>query len=328
MKRIRRRWRKLAIIPVIAILGALAAACSNVQTFASQCAYVIQNGYFDVHHVNAILLPGQRYNGNNVTTRFVYCNARNYIVDQRPNSDDRLAGGPGFVSAKTAPDPKTGDGTPVDVQLDAYFTLNEGRQAMLDFLSFCEKYNCFSPQDTTGNDNSARSSTQGWLNMIDENFPRAINRATQQAMLQFPTNIWNDTGQWPKVADAIEANFAAQMEISTQQTTPFFCGQGSHFDHGVFRCDPVKFSIETIQPSDPQIRSIYNQQVEQSQQQQLANQEAATNAALLGAAEKKYGNLAGYFLGLQDTINQCKGNANCSVIIGNPPTGVAVTPGK
>lgn len=302
----KRRWTKAVTFTLgLGLALPILSACHNVQTFASQCAYVIQNGYFDQRHVKDILLPGQRYNGNNVTTRYVYCNARNYVVNTR--SGDLTDP----IQAKTKAG-SNGDGTPVDVQLTAYFTVNQNRQAMLDFLPFCEKYNCFSPKDTTGNDTQERSSSEGWRNMIDENFPNAIHRAVQHAMLQFPPNIWNDTSQWPKVADAVQADFAEQMGVATQATTPFFCGQGST----PTKCDPVRFSIERIDPTDSAIRDTYNQQVEQQYQQQLAAQQARTNAALLRAAKAKYGPQADYFLGLQDTIDHCKGNASCVISVG------------
>lgn len=285
------------------------AACQNVQTFSSQCAYIIHNGYFDARHVEQILLPGERGNHNNATVRYVYCNARNFRI--QPGGD---VPGVDHISAKTAPS-SNGDGTPVDVELEAYFSVNQNHSALLSFLPFCEKYSCFSDKDTAGNQALDNSSSEGWNNMLKENFPNAINRSTQQAMLKFAPNIWNDTSQWPKVADAISANFASQMQIqdSSPDGLPFFCDQGAT----PTTCKLVRFAIESITPSDPNIRDIYNQQVEQQQQQLLARQQAKTNADLLAAAKKKYGPYASYFLGLQDTINKCNDNASCTVILGS-----------
>lgn len=315
---ITKRKVRVGLLGVAAVVATpLLTGCQNVQTFSSQCAYIIQNGYFDAHHVKTILLPGERSNHTNSTVKYLYCNARNYRI--QPGGD---VSGLTQISAKTAPS-SNGDGTPVDVQLEAYFSVNQNHQALLDFLPFCEKYNCFSPKDTAGNQNLDNSSSPGWNNMLAENFPNAINRATRTAMLQFPPTVWNDTSQWSKVADAISANFSQQLQVqdSSPDSEPFFCDQGST----PTSCKPVRFAIESIDPSDPQIRAIYNQQVEQQQQTLLAQQQAKTNAAELRAARQKYGKLADYFLGLQDTINDCKGNANCDVIIGGSgSTSVAV----
>jgi hypothetical protein len=312
-----KRWGKGAALTLVLIgVTPFMTGCHNVRTFASQCAYIIQSGYFDQHHTRAILMPGQRYNGNGVTARYVYCNARNYIV----SNSNPLHDLDNPIQAKTKPS-SNGDGTPVDVQLTAYFTVNQNHDAMLDFLPFCEKYNCFSPKDTSGNDTTNHSSSPGWNNMLAENFPNAITRATQHAMLQFPPNIWNDTSQWPKVSDAIAADFADQMQTQTGSTTPFFCGQGATQD----KCPPIRFSIEHIDPTDNAIRDTYNQQVQQQYQQQLAAQQKRTNTALLNAARAKYGKFADYFLGLQDTIDHCTKNANCNVIIGgNGSSAIAV----
>src|SRR3954453_11408866 len=101
--------RLLYLIP-LALLAATVAACSNTQTFASQCAYVIHNGYFDARHVERIMHPGERKNTNNTTVRYVYCNARNYLVSSSSdaNVDQHTA-----IQARTGPD-STGDGTPVN----------------------------------------------------------------------------------------------------------------------------------------------------------------------------------------------------------------------
>lgn len=303
----KRGRRALALTLALAAGTIGLAACSNVKTYSSQCAYIIHNGYFDAHHVEQILLPGQQSHKSNTTPRYVYCNARNFIV--KPGAGDLTTP----IQAKTAA-ATNGDGTPVDVQLSAYFTLNESKNALDAFLPFCEKYNCFSPKDTANNSDLDHSSSPGWNNMLQENFPNAITRATQDAMLQFPTNVWNDTSQWPKVADAIAAEFQSQMQIQTGSSIPFFCGQGATTS----KCPPVRFSVEHIDPTDSAIRTTYNQQVEQQYEQQLAEQQGKTNAAQLKAAKEKYGPLANQILGELDTIAACKGaTSQCIVSLGS-----------
>jgi hypothetical protein len=297
--------RLLYIIPLLALVVGVA-ACSNTQTFASQCAYVIHNGYFDARHTEAILHPGERQNTSNTTVRFVYCNARNYIVSegQDANVDQHSP-----IQARTGPD-STGDGTPVNADVTMHFTLNENHPVMLRFLSFCEKYNCFAPKDTSSNEGE-RSSSPGWLNMIAENHRFALARATQVAMLQFKPDVWNDQSQWPEVAKAISRQIKEELRTQTSSgDVDYFCGTDVHLKSGMnksqdnaWTCPDISVTIESIQPQDSGIKSIYNQQVQQQQELKLASAQKATNEAQLSAAKAKYGNQAEYWLGM---IDACK----------------------
>jgi hypothetical protein len=315
--------KKIALLLVLAI-GALLglSACSNVQTEAATCAYVIQNGYFDAKHVRHIAYPGERVNTNNVTVREAPCNARNYIIGKGSGDYD------GVLQAKTGQEKST-PGTPVDVQLTTLFTLNESRDALNAFLPFCEKYNCFNEDGHNGSSGNTNYASPGWVGMLKENMLKAESRAVQQAMLAFPPDIWNDQSKWPAVADEIMKDLPAQLEQMTGSTIPFFCASGAHWtgEQGTsdFKCPPVTIAIDHIDPPQS-VRDIYDQQVQQAQQQALAVEQAKTNLALLGAAKAKYGPYAGYFLGLQDTIGKCNGSSTCVISIGNAP--VTVNAGK
>lgn len=300
----------LCFIPAVMLLS----ACNNTQTFASQCAYHIGNGYFDARHVQNILHPGERKNSNNVTTRYVYCNARNYIVAQ---SKDATADQYTPIEAKTGKN-QYGDGTPLNSFLSAHFTLNQNEDVMLKFLAFCEKYNCFAPKDTSNN-TGTHSSSEGWNTMLAENMRFALQRATQQAMLKFAPDIWNDQSKWPAVADAISANMKEQLHSQTGINIDFFCGTGAHLlagkdEHksGSWTCPPISITIDNILPQDPNVVSIYNKEVQQQNLRQLAGEEQKTNEAQLAAAKAKYGPYAEYFLGLEDT---CHAGTTC--VIGN-----------
>jgi hypothetical protein len=297
--------RLLYFLPLLAI-AATVAACSNTQTFASQCAYVIHNGYFDARHTEAILHPGERKNTSNTTVRFVYCNARNYLVstDKDANVDQHTP-----IQARTGPD-ATGDGTPVNVEVGMHWTLNENHPVMLRFLSFCEKYHCFAPRDTSSNE-SNRSASPGWLNMTQENHRFALARAVQEAVLQFKPDVWNDQSQWPEVAKAISRQIKGELRTQTSSgDVDYFCGTNVQLKPGMsdgqpnaWTCPDITVTVERIQPQDPGIKAIYNQQVRQQQELKLADAQKKTNAAILDAAKIKYGQYAEYYLGL---IDACK----------------------
>lgn len=297
--------RLLYFIPLL-VIAATVAACSNTQTFASQCAYVIHNGYFDARHTEAILHPGERQNTNNTTVRFVYCNARNWIVStgKDANVDQRTP-----ILARTGPD-ATGDGTPVDVEASAHWTANENHPVMLRFLGFCEKYNCFAPKDTSNNEGT-RSSSPGWLNMTQENWRFAFSRAVQVALQGFKPDVWNDQSQWPKVSKAIGDQIKAELRAQTSSgDVDYFCGTDVHLKPGMkenepdaWTCPDIAVTVENIQPQDAGIKTIYNQQVQQQQELKLAGAQKQTNAAILEAAKVKYGPYAEYYLGL---IDACK----------------------
>jgi hypothetical protein len=297
--------RLLYLLPLLAI-AATVAACSNTQTFASQCAYVIHNGYFDARHVENIMHPGERQNTQNTTVRYVYCNARNYLVSETKdaNVDQHTA-----ILARTGPD-SSGDGTPVSAEVGMHWTLNQNHPVMLRFLGFCEKYNCFAPKDTSSNEGE-RSASAGWLNMTQENHRFALQRAVQNALLQFKPDVWNDQSKWPDVAKAISADLKAEFRTQTSSDdVDYFCGTDVHLKPGAresdadaWTCPGISVTVESIAPQDAGIKKIYNQQVQQQQQLKLAQAQESTNEAELKAAKAKYGSQAEYWLGM---IDACK----------------------
>jgi hypothetical protein len=298
--------RLLYLIPLAIILVLVATGCSNTQTFASQCAYVIHNGYFDARHVERIMHPGERKNTQNTTVRYVYCNARNYLVSSNKdaNVDQHTA-----IQARTGPD-STGDGTPVNVEVGMHWTLNQNKPEMLRFLGFCEKYNCFAPKDTSENEGS-RSASSGWINMTQENHRFALGRAVQNAVLKFKPDVWNDQSKWPQVAKAISADLKPELRAQTSSDDiDYFCGTDVHLKPGAnanqadaWTCPDIAVTVERVEPQDSGIKAIYNQQVQQQQEAKLAMAQKKTNAAILEAARVKYGPHAQDTLGL---IDACK----------------------
>ena len=311
-----KRAAGLLVATIAATVGLT--ACSNVQTEAATCAYVIQNGYFDAKHIKDIAYPGERVNTNNVTVREVPCNARNYEVGPGGDVEEPFTAKTGVVKDKSGN--VVTPGTPVNVQLTTLFTLNENRNALLAFLPFCEKYNCFNEQgNSNGQSGNSRYASAGWIDMLKENMLKAENRAVLVALQQFPPDVWNDQSQWPAVADAIQKALPAQLNQMTGSSIPFFCSSGAHWSgeqgKSTFDCPAPTIAIDHIDPPDS-VRNIYDQQVQQAQQQALAKEQAKTNKALLDAAREKYGRYADYFLGLQDTIDKCNGNSSCNVVLG------------
>lgn len=291
----------------LAAMALIATGCANTQTTASQCAYQIRNGYFDARHIERILHPGERHNSSNVKTHYVYCNARNYIVSTAKDANvDQTSP----IAAKTKAD-SDGDGTPVFFEGSMHWSLNQNTDVMTPFLTFCEKYNCFSPKDTGDNNGNGRSATHGWLNMTQENHRFAFQRAVQEAMLEFGPNVWNDQSQWPKVADAITTRLKDELrKQDSSGDVDYFCGPGVKPEGSSWTCPDITVNVDTIYPQDDGIRQIYNQQVRQQQEQSLAVQQEKTNAAQLKAAKAKYGSLAEAAL---MAIDACQGKTSCYI---------------
>jgi hypothetical protein len=317
--------RRRLLAAALAAIGLVVTGCSNTQTFASQCAYQIQDGYFDARHVKDILHPGERKNTNNTTVRYVYCNARNYLVSaaKDANVDQRTP-----IATRTGPG-SNGDGTPVNVEVGMHWTLNQNEPTMLQFLGFAEKYGAFASKDASTA--STRSASPGWLNMTQENHRFALQRAVQVALLDFKPDVWNDQSKWPAVAAAISAQVKPQMRqqifgTDAKGNPDYFCGTGVHLRSGVdehgsdaYTCPDISVTVDNIAPQDSGVRRIYNQQVQQQQLAALADQEAKTGRKQLLAARAKYGRYAEFFLGL---IDACKagGQGGCPSLGSNAGT--------
>ena len=78
-------------------------------------------------------------------------------------------------------------------------------------------------------------------------------------------------------------------------------------------CAVPPVHITDIEPTSPQIKTQYEQQV-------AAENAAAVNEARLAAARKLYGDQAPYWLGLQDSMQKCADEGkSCTFYVGNPP---------
>lgn len=302
-----RKWREMALGAMIA--GAVAAtaagvaSCSHAQPAISQCAITTGHGYASgTQNVVAIAHPGQYVNvGNDNTTWYYPCNARNYVT--APKGGDR--NNPMSVRTGTADGVP---GMPVQVWTRVYWTPTQVDKDMPGFLAFCLKYGCAESSDQTDASVALNphSSTPGWNDMLNENFGPAIDNATNDVIGQFKPTLWTDHAAWADLGTRIAQNLNAEFAKETGSSVPFFCGDSSTTKD----CTQMVVEVSDVTPTDPAVRVLYNQQI-------AAEQALGVNAARLAAAQKLYGPYAQYFLGLQDLADQCK---TCTIYVGAPNT--------
>jgi hypothetical protein len=311
---------------MLTVLGVVATfsltACSQAKAYSSQCVYIIQSGYLDVRHIQKILHPGERASTTNSQAKYIYCNARNYLV--RPDGDRKEP-----LTGRTEQNQDGTPGNPVKVFLSMYWQVNQNDNVLRRFLPFCEKYNCFSGSDTSG---SARYSSQGWLGMLHETFDPALERATVKALLNYHGNLPTDQAVWPKLAQDISANFMEQVKLSDgSDDQDFFCSSGSPHKgddlHSGYDCQPVQLQVDTVEYANPQAEALFQQSTTLDAQKALADKQAAVNKAQRNALAQKYGRYTDYFIGLQETLDHCNANTHCTVIIGGNGSNVNVNAG-
>lgn len=295
---------KAVSIAAVAALGlSLLTGCS-AKAYPDQCALIVGSGAGDAHQVKKVFLPGEKVSKGDDQSYFLPCGDRNYEV--QPNGDDPHTTALDSITKGDSNSP----GIPVKIQLNLFFTLNENKDALKEFWAdLCRKYQCASTKADNGDQSSTRFSTSGWLALLRENFTPALQRAAREATSDFGTDLWQQQGQanWPKLAQEISTKFMTEIKAPTNAKYNFFCATGSNFTKG--QCSPVGVTIQSVQPADSSVKNIYNQGIAQDQQQTL-------NKKRVSQAKQLYGQYWAYFLGLQDTIAKCHGNAECIVSIG------------
>jgi hypothetical protein len=282
--------------------GAAIAGCSQATPALSQCAIVTGNGLGEGHNIVNIARPGDVINIGNAQTVWYYpCDARNFVT--APSGGDRNAP----LSVRTGPGAGGTPGMPVNVWTSVYFTPNQETDAMKAFLPFCLKYGCAASQDqiNSSNQDNPHFSTAGWEGMLQENMGPAIDRATQAVIGEYGPTLWTDHAAWAKLGDQIAANLNAELAQETGSSTPFFCGNSST----TTSCTPMTVVVSNVTPTDSQIVTEYNQQIE-------AENALAANTAELKAAKELYGPYASYFLGLDNLAQQC--GTKCVIYVGAP----------
>jgi hypothetical protein len=316
------RVRTLALAVGVTGFALLGAACSHIQPSLGEYAITTGHGTFSNQDVIRVTSPGHRANiGSGTTSWYFPGNVRNYVTTPEGQAD-RSQPAPVLTRSGGAAD----NGMTVHVYTFVTFEVNpaiavkgpKGNFPLATgFLTFCLKYSCatHSAQNNTANAAKERSSDPGWLNMIDEIWPRAIDNATRGAIDTFGPNIWLDQGAWPKVADEIAAQLpgeVAKLDGSSASHLPdYFCGLGSTLT----KCAPIFVQVTPpgIVPVDPHVIAAYRQQQE-------ANYQLNAVAARVKVARQLYGKDAGWFLGMFDLVSKCQSaKVPCTIYAGNAP---------
>jgi hypothetical protein len=180
------------------------------------------------------------------------------------------------------------------------------------FYSICLKYDCASKQDKSGDSNF---STPGWNGMLAENFGSAMDSAARDAAIVTTDDVWqkHDPAQYKALGDAMSAAFSEKVRQNLGFPQDLFCGSGnsawedpSKPGTGSFTCSPVRIIVDDVQR--------VKVQADESTEGALS-----INAQRLNNAKAIYGPDAGYWLGLQDTIEACKNSVStCIFNIGGP----------
>lgn len=303
----------MAVAPIAALL---LVACPSAST--ASCAFIVGDGTNDTK-VHKIIYPGQVMPTLSYEKiLYVPCNSRNFIINP-PDSKD--ASGKPVGDRHTPIVATTKSGVSVAIWARGLWTLNQSEEAMRAFYNVCFKYTCYSTEDKGG---TANFSTEGWNGMLGENFGFAMDTAGGLALASgnISDDIWklHDRILYQKLGDAMSAQFADAMRQNLGYPVDLFCGSGNSAwknpeqpGQGEFTCSPVRIMVDDVQ-------------VLSNQSSQDSEGAKTLNAQRLANAEALYGQDAGYWLGLQDSIDKCKAaGTTCIINIGGGGGGPAVT---
>lgn len=302
-----KKFRMLMALPVLAVVGFLMAGCGATAPAPSAMgAFVVGDGHSSHDtRVHNFVYPNQKikYDNNTEVLRYIPLNARNYIVNDgsKRDANGNVVGdvhSPFLVYTKS--------GTPVQVQASAFWTLNQTRSVLINqFWPLCYKYTCAS-SDAKGGD--VNFSTVGWNGMLGENFLPSMQAAIADAMSEMDDTIWQTHSRALYVVLAKKASekFADEVLKTTGYNVNLFCGSGDSSwldkDYKTFRCTNVRFRTDDVKYDSSAVAGTGT-----------ANN-AVLNKQKLDAARALYGDNAGYWLGLQDTIGECKDSKVACVI--------------
>lgn len=304
----------LPAMSMVAVAALGVSACSHVQPSLGQYAIVTGHGALSTQQVQDVVLPGESINGNDGTTVWYFPgNYRNYVT--LPQNGDR--NNPQATVTGPGPNKEVGMSdytwTYVGFQVNPAIDTKANNYAVATaFLRFCLKYACASTtaQNDTANAGQIRSSDPGWENMLNEIMPRAIDDATQTAIVGYGPDLWINRAKWKQYGIDIAKNLNGELEtLSGSGSLPYFCGPGST----TTKCTPLSVTIQNVTPTDSDVVTQYNKQVSAQYAQQAS-------ASRLHAAQAVYGPDAYWFLGVQDTIGMCQNKGiTCNIYLGNAP---------
>lgn len=310
--------RILLVLSMALGMGIFLTACDKQATPQLSCAFVYGSGE-DRHDskLHGIGYPGDTvdYDDAKEVIRYAPCGPRNYIInDGKIEINDEDGKKKRVGDRFELPIGYTESGTPVKVALSVYWTLNQNKSALTDFAELCLKYNCFSDEDQTGDSNFA---TPGWNGLLGENLSTAIDASVRAEMPRFTDDIWlrHDPKLYEQLGEAMSREFANKVRAKVGYTNDLFCGSGnSRWDekHREFRCTQVRVVIDGVDNANAA-------QQRRADESSASEREGDLNTKRLEAAKKLYGEDAGRWLGLQDTIEKCTNGKSCTFNIGDVP---------
>jgi hypothetical protein len=288
-------------------------ACSGVATPTGMCGWVVGDGQSGHDaKVKKTLYPDEQvsYNSGSEVAQFVPCGPRNYLI-----TDGSVKGvdGKPIGDRQTPIEATTATNTPVLVQANAFFVINQQPDALTKFKEFCNKYPCYTTKAEAGTSNFA---SDEWNGMLAENVGPAIEAATKVAMKSMPDEIWKtkDPELAKKLATELSTSFMEAFRVRTGYNVDLFCGSGnSSWDDPVkrntFTCTNVRFEVTDVRARDAQAQN--NANVES--QEALAKK---ANESRFSSNQPLYGDQTGRWLGIQDTVKSCPQGSTCNFYLG------------
>lgn len=312
--RYRKRAGLVGMLAIIGVLALLVAGCGGKSTPSAFGAFVVGDGSSD-SKVHDFFYPNQKvdYNSDSQKVLYVPLNSRNYLVNDgtTTNANHQVIG-----DIDKPIRAKTSDLSDVLVQINAYWTLNRTKSVLMNqFWDVCAKYNCASKSATGG---PANFSEPGWNGMLGEVFLPALTQAVRESVYQFNDDIWkkSDPAEWKRLADLVSSKFGPDLMRQTGYDVAIFCGSGTvsfwpnpnKVGVGEFHCGQVRMDVTYVSLAPPVAGDSSG----------VAANNIKLNALKLEAAKAMYGDQAGYWLGLQDTISECKdAKVACVINVGS-----------
>lgn len=235
------------LLPLILLL-VFVASCGTSSTYTFQCAFVTGRGPSDTQEIKQVLLPGEKVvRDPDDQDWYVPCNDRNFIIDKEGNGDWPIS-----LAGRTLPDQEGGLGIAVNGEVSTYWELNRDREVLALFFEYCMKFFCADPDGSSYETQAAtNNASAGWMEMLFETDPTALDRAFKVALAQFDVSIVDEPGRWHELAAAMQAPYMAELRRVTGSTdVDLFCASGS-FETGT--CAPINISIDELIIVDPAV---------------------------------------------------------------------------
>lgn len=311
-----------AVLGLFAVVAMGASGCDpNTATTSASCAFIVGDGHSGHNAtVHRILWQNEQAEvGSHEDVHYVPCNSRNYLI--KPTGA-KNANGQNVGDRSASSIAYTDTGTKVRVWSSSYWTLNQDKQAMAKFWEVCLKYNCASDSPRAG---TANFSTPGWNGMLGENFGPAVDDAAFAEVARFNDELWKShkPALYKKLGEDMSAAFMESVRTKTGYNADLFCGSGNSVwtgspGHSDFTCRNVRIVINDVEPFNTDL----SKQVDKATQ---AQQDQTVNQKKFKAAKELYGAEAGYWLGVQDSIEKCRtSSVTCVINIGGGSTNVSV----